>query len=1368
MRKVIIGVVLALILAIGGTFFYVISIDWNKHKNKISEQFYNSTGKHIVFVGNVSFRILPYPYLRAINAKIYNSENKNEVPLLDIKNIDAELSLASLLNGEVNIKKMILDGVTININCDDKGLNWQGDLSADQRQMMKDTKLVLNSLSLKNATVNFEAADGDIAFTVNNINGEVMAQSVFGPFRLEGNYMRGNVPEGFAITIGKMEENLPTTLNMALTHPKSSSYIRFDGTFQLSNKVINGNVVVESQKLSDFVNDHFENAKISEKYNKPIVTGFDLAVNKQMINLSNIVIKYGETQGAGSIQMPNDNLNSPKIKANFEFAELTLDPFVDEIKAFVSKYTEETYSNTSKINVDADIRSVRATYNGQTFKDFVLMFEYGEKGLLLDNLNVMLPGNAQLVIKGNVYDYDGDIYYQSDISLSTNELMRLLKWINIEPKATATAVYKKMLLTTKISGNFDKMQISPYKIVLDNTTFNGDAGIVFGERKDIIINVSANSLNFDNYIKSLPDEIKAKSFIDRLNYRFSKLGVLNDFDMVLNADANLVIYEGVPFETLSFKGSLLQSNLEIEELNVEEVANTSLNIKGNVSGFGEKAKFENLQYIINAQDVVNMIEKFELSKPEFDYNRFYNFSATGTLNGDLDNFNIDTEFNSGVLTGRYEGSVNMADNILFNGSIELKHPELITFIESVGGNYKVQSPNLGLFRFKSKINGTMRDMDLQDMELNIGYSQFGGNVSYDFRGNNKIASADLKINKFEADKYMIREDGKLALTAKLDGGAASFLTKPVWNKDRINYTPYSDWEFKGKFDIADLSYKNYMFQNAKFDLDVNKGLLNLSNFEAFYKNAPIKVKATLNMIKDPSIVLDVDVAEANISDFSIGGRTYNMKDGKFSSKIILNSKASSEESFVNNLNGSIDFKASDTKLSGVNIKGIYKDIVKREKSEGLVEFANTQIVSGSTAFENVAGKINITEGEFKITEGSLSAENINVTAKGGGNIKNWTMDVSFEIKHDEPRYLQGYTLQMKNSMDNPDVTVDVSKLFNIFKSREDQKVAEEKAKIETEKMQLTQLIEEQKKIAEDLVKSTEGKMSVEIDEKITGAFSNDSVKSYQDIKTELETLLNSFLDSTLLIDSKDPTQEKIDTLKKVNQNALQDIEVLQEKIDQVRLADLQKQNAVEYEKIIKINNELKDVVAQYNAKKSTYVSRLSNVITEYNLEKDEGYIALTKGIDTAINELEGLNNDIVASKNMYQVSGSISDYEQFNAKIGEVLNKLSSGMENLVNRVKEFENTTEQVIAKEEDLYHKKLEEEENQRLIEENTGSISVKKTGKTRTIRRNIKEIKETNEEISNETVKVIDFSKKKSISEKASVKDNQGVVKKGRSKR
>ena len=138
------------------------------------------------------------------------------------------------------------------------------------------------------------------------------------------------------------------------------------------------------------------------------------------------------------------------------------------------------------------------------------------------------------------------------------------------------------------------MQVSPYKVVLDNTTFNGDAGIVFGERKDVMLNVKANTLNFDNYIKSIPEEIRAKSFTERMNYRFSKLGVLNDFDMVLNADANLVIYEGLPFENVRFKGNILQSNLEVEELSIERVANTSIELSGKVSGFGDKAKFEDL------------------------------------------------------------------------------------------------------------------------------------------------------------------------------------------------------------------------------------------------------------------------------------------------------------------------------------------------------------------------------------------------------------------------------------------------------------------------------------------------------------------------------------------------------------------------------------------------------------------------------------------------------------------------------------------------------------------------------------------------------------------------------------------------------
>ena len=89
----------------------------------------------------------------------------------------------------------------------------------------------------------------------------------------------------------------------------------------------------------------------------------------------------------------------------------------------------------------------------------------------------------------------------------------------------------------------------------------------------------------------------------------------------------------------------------------------------------------------------------------------------------------------------------------------------------------------------------------------------------------------------------------------------------------------------------------------------------------------------------------------------------------------------------------------------------------------------------------------------------------------------------------------------------------------------------------------------------------------------------------------------------------------------------------------------------------------------------------------------------------------------------------------------------------------------EPTIKKEEEIYAKKLEDEENQRLIRENTGSISVKKTGKTKAVQRDIEEIKEANEEISNDAVKVSDFTKKKTTTDDKTSKSTENVIKKGR---
>jgi hypothetical protein len=327
-KKVILTLFVLLLSVVAGGAFYVANIDWNQHKAKIADQFYQATGKYVEFGGNINFRFFPTPYLSAGNVRVYNDKQNTDKALLEIHRLSAELVLKALLRGNIEVKKMLLENAVINIDWDDDKINWQSDLSVDQRQMMEDTPLVLNSVSVKDAVVNLESQANDWNLQLTNLNGEVSAQSMFGPFHIEGNYMKGNAPEGFALSIGKLSENFATSLNAVISHPRSESYLRFDGSFHLTNRVINGNVIVDTQHLSDFFNDNISVIKIPSEYNKAAAIGFDIMLSPQNLHLSNIVIKYAETQGAGEIEFPLEDSKRSEMTLDFKFSDLDLVPFV--------------------------------------------------------------------------------------------------------------------------------------------------------------------------------------------------------------------------------------------------------------------------------------------------------------------------------------------------------------------------------------------------------------------------------------------------------------------------------------------------------------------------------------------------------------------------------------------------------------------------------------------------------------------------------------------------------------------------------------------------------------------------------------------------------------------------------------------------------------------------------------------------------------------------------------------------------------------------------------------------------------------------------------------------------------------------------
>lgn len=1369
MKKVILTLFVLLLSVVAGGAFYVANIDWNQHKAKIADQFYQATGKYVEFGGNINFRFFPTPYLSAGNVRVYNDKQNTDKALLEIHRLSAELVLKALLRGNIEVKKMLLENAVINIDWDDDKINWQSDLSVDQRQMMEDTPLVLNSVSVKDAVVNLESQANDWNLQLTNLNGEVSAQSMFGPFHIEGNYMKGNAPEGFALSIGKLSENFATSLNAVISHPRSESYLRFDGSFHLTNRVINGNVIVDTQHLSDFFNDNISVIKIPSEYNKAAAIGFDIMLSPQNLHLSNIVIKYAETQGAGEIEFPLEDSKRSEMTLDFKFSDLDLVPFVGLLQSFVDKYREEDYAPNYPFDIDAEIKAVRASYQGQGFKDLNLSLSSDNDTLTLHSVDVVLPGDTALNLKGNISPVDGQIHYNVDAKTSSNDFLKTLRWLGLEPTVSAVSVYKKMSAEAHIEGGLESFTANSVQVMLDKSTFDGQFAATFTSRPEFSLSFSTDSVNIDNYIHALPEEERSKSWLERINYRFGQMTALNDFDLVLDAKANLLIYEGMPFEKTAVKLNLLQGKMDIESCQIGQVANASVNLQGKISGFGGQMIAENLNYQIQSNDISSLINKLELNLPNFDYKKLNALNFNGTVNSNGNQIALNTNIVLGQLNATYQGRIKMDNGFPeYDGNLSLKHPEFVDLLSGLKLDYIPTAKTLGQFNGKAHLSGSSTELDASELNATIGYSNFSGKLNINNKGERPNLTGEFSINKFEPAKFIPRTSTIAAIEDTSAEAEAMFLHKPIFSRQKFNYSPYLNFDFLGQFNIEELNYQDYAFQNSSFRLELLNGVLSLPDFAATYKETPLQASVQLTMTDAPLISANAKLKDAEINRFNLGGKTYNLKGGKFSTRFDISSSADSESAFIENLKGKAEFSAENSELGGLDLAAIIEDLTNRSSADGLGELMNEKTTAGHTSVQKLNARATFEKGQFILSDANIQIPGAGVRITGDGDLKTWDMDVAFHLKNDAPKQLPEYGFSLKNSLENPTVELSIDDVLNMYKTQEQQKVDAQRAEMEAEKQYWNELIDAQKKDADSLVLSTRNNLEKDLESKTALASRPETVTKYTVLKQNIAQTLADLIETMGKVDENSANEQNLQLLTDANKQAAKVIEGYEQSLQNIYLNDLRQQNDAEYKKVVDLYNQSKQEIFEYNTALDKYRERLSNIITDYKIDDDNEVAAQMQKIDNEIANIEQINEKASTETQEAQNRQTSKDFEGANQILTQNFDVLSQNRQHLIDEIAVLHKMLEPKVKKAEQDYADKLEQEDNQRRIEENTGSISIKKLGKTVKVVRDIEDIKNTEREISNDEVRVLDFSKDKQKDFVPADTDTTNVVKKSRNLR
>ena len=1367
---IVLALVSLILIGLGAGYYYISNIDWNQHKDKIAAEFSEFTGKKIVFEGPVHLTLFPAPKLQAEDIKIYNPGENADEPLAQIKSLFADLTLNSLLNGDFDVRMMSLQDPVIRLELlENDKLNWDTPLSDAQLSKLENMQITLDSVLIKNAQLNFLDNKRNINYTLNNINAEVIAQSIFGPYRIEGTYIKDNNPEGFAFSIGKITSGLSTSINAVINQPGTETFVRFDGSVMPQNDAINGNLIFESKKLMDFINSNTDTFKLKSDYDYPLAIAFELKSNKTKLEISNFVAKYGETAGAGNllIPLPRDNASNqeknirPKVEFGFNFTNIDLNPIEKLLLEFWNKYKNGKTPYNPQLNFDllADINAVKAVYNNQSVKDLKLSFDIFDNKITVRNLDAVLPGDSSFSVNGDIYSELGYLTFKLHPILKTNEFRQLLSWLNFDVELKDSTFLRRVNFDTQLAGNFNKVSIAPFKLSLDNTTMEGEAGIINDEKFNMFLALKLDTINLDNYLP-VATEQENVSWAEKLDAKFKNLKELNDLYAELKLKADSIMLNGLTASGVNFDGGLQNGKMQLKKFDVVDFAGAKLNLKGNLAGFGDRFEMQNLKFDVNAPNFTDFAQKISLNLGLYNLQKIKKFEAKGIVTGYTNYLATKTITNLNNSEFTYSGRLEKKNEIWnFAGNLEVKNSDFVQMLNDFNFEYAPRTYILGLFNLKTKLEGSPQTFSMSDTRFNIGSNTFEGSIDFDAQQPRKSIEADLTVDRFELDKFFynnpkIKAEENSGFRAQVNQ-QPDFLDRPFFDVEKFNFDFLRGFDFVGNFNVSRLSYRNFNFDYAQFALQSKENILKLSNFESDFEGGKLLSDFELLMLPERSNIRGhIKLQGYDIAESKFSGMKFGLKSGKLDVDSQFVSIADSFADMYEKLKADGTFALSNAVVKGWNMELIHEDLVNRQDAQGLSAFLLKNLQSGEAKIVSAEGKFAFDEGRLGVSNSLWNGQNYTLNLDANCSLANWDGNIAFKAKYINPDYLPAFTILYNGSLAMPKLTVDNENLSimynerqNALKQQQEAAFAAQQAKLRGELDDALLKTKAQKSELDNLVRP-------DLQLKMSKVQDKDILDAYKNIEGRIEKIEVDIAD-LMLVGQRTEINEEIlkDVAARNSQNA-QYIEEIKKDMQQTNIRHMKEAVDQKYKNILEQGHQAKVYMQEYEQKYDELKQKLEAIETSYSLEQDATFSRLTSAFKGNILALEKIIEKVSADYQSLTDAADEAILDKYFRDISSFETDIKKYIQDISQNLKQlFEYASERVkIAV--DAYNKKKQEEELKKKVEENTGSISVKGTGVSKTFVQNLDEIKETEKAFETANENEISSSKVQTLEQEVSV--------------
>ncbi|MEP9371784.1 AsmA-like C-terminal region-containing protein [Mesorhizobium sp. KR1-2] len=596
-------IVLALTAALVAPYF----VDWTSYRADFEREASVILGRKVTVEGAATARLLPFPSVTFSDVTVGGSADGQ--PAMTVEKFSMDAELAPFMRGELLIfdMRLVRPKAVIDIAADGT-VDWAMRPSSpfDPR------RIALEKLTVTDGQVEIRHAAGGREHRLTEINTEISAKSLAGPWRANGTALVDGMRTAIAASTGTLdEENGQLRVKVRAEPELYPIAIEADGNARIEKgaalysgqfKITGQERAAEKLRGSDG-----EMVKAAGLKGEP---GFRLngqfSLDHRKLDIGNFRFETGPlddpytADGTAFVDIgtaPHFAVEAKGAQVRFDEAVAGSDTSAGLTLAERISALEKALSNLPKPgmpgSIDVNLPAIVA--GDTTVRDVRLAAEPTEGGWAVKSLAATLPGRTTLEANG-LLRTEGDFGFKGSLLLAVSQPSGFAAWVASEVdeaiRRLPAAGFKADVDMTEQRQSFDHLEL-----VLGKAKFSGriDSRQPADMRPSVEIKLDGEALDLDGL------SAFASLFVsDKGDNRFA------DRDLDFDIKAGPVSAGGLTADRIDTALRLRSGLLEIDRLSVEGLAGASLSATGRIKDF-PNSPTGNLDASIVAVDLAPLI-----------------------------------------------------------------------------------------------------------------------------------------------------------------------------------------------------------------------------------------------------------------------------------------------------------------------------------------------------------------------------------------------------------------------------------------------------------------------------------------------------------------------------------------------------------------------------------------------------------------------------------------------------------------------------------------------------------------------------------------------------------------------------------------